>query len=122
LTTFSLEGAIPIGTLSSDFPNDRYEANYFIGCNFLKDQNFYVGGDIPGPTDNYQIEWFLTNESNFMSQLDTQTHFVLTNKMGFGNYSSWLRLNLQIFHRPPFSEYVGTLVNQVPFWLEVFGV
>jgi hypothetical protein len=81
-----------------------------------------VGGDIPGPTDNYQIEWSLTNESNFMPQLDNQTRFVLTNESGAVNYTSWLRLNLLIFHRPPFSEYVGTLVNQVPFWLEVFGV
>jgi hypothetical protein len=38
------------------------------------------------------------------------------------SYSYWLRLNLIIFHRPPFSEYVGTLVNQVPLWLEGFGI
>jgi hypothetical protein len=124
LTTFSIEGAMPLGTVSPDFPNDRYEANYYIGSNFLNpNSDFYVGGDIPGPTDNYQIAWSLTNESNFMSRLDNLTRFMLTNNSPeIEKYTSWFRLNLQIFHRPPFSEYVGTLVNQVPLGLEVFGV
>ncbi|MGD0451477.1 MAG: hypothetical protein ABSA79_10550 [Candidatus Bathyarchaeia archaeon] len=123
LTTFSIQGAIPIGNNSADFPNDRYEGNYFIGCNFLKaDQNFYVGGDIPGPTNNYQIEWSLTDASNFASQLNNQTTFMLAlSGINLGNYTTWFRLNLLIFHRPPFSEYVGTLVNQVPFGLELFA-
>jgi hypothetical protein len=121
LTNFFIEGAIPIGTVSSDFPNDRYEANYFIGCNFIdKNKDVSLGGAIPGPTGNYQIAWSLTSEPSFESQLSDQTHFWLNDTLP--KYSHWLRLNLIIFHRPPFSEYVGTLINGVPLWLNCFGV
>jgi hypothetical protein len=79
LTNFFIEGAIPLGTISSDFPNDRYEANYFIGCNFItENESISLGGAIPGPTDNYQISWDLTTEPTFKSQLSDQTRFFLT--------------------------------------------
>ncbi len=119
VTTFSIEGPVPLGTLSDDFPNDKYEANYFIGCNFLS-QNSTVGlgGNIPGPTDNYQASWSLENDNTFASQVNQIPSFALNE---IGNVTCWLRLSLSIFHRPPFASFVGVLVNQVPLWLDIFG-
>lgn len=119
LTTFSVEGPVPLGTLSDDFPNDRYEANYFVGCNFLSQNSpFELGGNIPGPTDNYQASWSLENDSTFASQVNQIPPFALND---IGNVTCWLKLSLSIFHRPPFASFVGVLVNQVPLWLGIFG-
>jgi hypothetical protein len=125
ITTFSIDGAVPLGTVSSDFPNDRYEANYYIGCNFLPENATFAmmpNGNIPGPTDNYQVSWSLSPEPNFTSTFDNLTRFALNNTIISQDITSWFHLNLLIFHRPPFSQYVGILVDQVPFWLETFGV
>ena len=119
LTTFSVEGPVPLGTLSDDFPNDKYEANYFIGCNFLsQNSTFKLGGNIPGPTDNYQASWSLENDNTFASQVNQIPSFALND---IGNVTCWLRLSLSIFHRLPFASFVGVLVNQVPLWLSMFG-
>jgi hypothetical protein len=119
LTTFSIEGPVPLGTLSDDFPNDKYEANYFIGCNFLsQNSTFELGGNIPGPTDNYQASWSLRNDNTFASQVNQIPSFALND---IGNVTCWLKLSLSIFHRPPFASFVGVLVNQVPLWLGIFG-
>jgi len=119
LTTFSIEGPVPLGTLSDDFPNDKYEANYFIGCNFLsQNSTFELGGNIPGPTDNYQASWSLRNDNTFASQVNQIPSSALND---VGNVTCWLRLSLSIFHRPPFASFVGVLVNQVPLWLGIFG-
>jgi hypothetical protein len=118
-TTFLIEGPIPLGILSDDFPNDKYEANYFIGCNFLsQNSSIGLGGSIPGPNDNYQASWSLSIDTNFTSRLHEIPAFALND---IGNMTCWLKLNLSIFHRPPFPTFVGVLVNQVPLWLGIFG-
>jgi hypothetical protein len=116
-----VDGPLPLGTVSADFPNDRYEANYYVGCNFLPiHSEISLGGNIPGPTDNYQASWSLNNDTTFLPALSKNAPPVVLNDTKNMNY--WLKLNLVIFHRPPFPEYVGVLVNQVPLWLGVFGV
>jgi hypothetical protein len=118
-TTFSIDGPMPLGTVSEDFPNDKYEANYFIGCNFLSQNSMIaLGGNIPGPTDNYQASWSLDNDAAFTSRLSEIPAFALND---IGNMTCWLKLSLSIFHRPPFAAFVGVLVNQVPLWLNISG-
>jgi hypothetical protein len=118
-TTFSIEGPVPLGIASDDFPNDRYEANYFLGCNFIsQNSSIWLGANIPGPTDNYQASWNLQNDTDFASRLQEIPAFALND---IGNMTCWLKLSLSIFHRPPFATFVGTLVNQVPLCLSIFG-
>lgn len=119
-TTFSLESPLPLGTISDDFPNDRYEANYFIGCNFLSPNHLIdLGGVIPGPTDNYQASWELRTDPTFKDRVLTLPLFALN---GLQDLTHWFRLHLSIFHRPVFQEYMEILVKQVPSTLKLFGV
>ena len=118
-TTFFIEGPLPLGTISDDFPNDRYEANYFVGCNFLpQNLSLEFSGNLPGPTDNYQASWELRTDSEFPDKLLNLPPVVLDDLEGL---THWFKLHLSIFHRPPFPEYVGVLVKDVPFWLRLFG-
>jgi hypothetical protein len=96
-TTFFIEGALPLGTVASDFPNDRYEATYLIGCNFLQqNDHVYIHGDIPGPSENYQASWSLTSDFDVASKLNEIPQFARNDVTGI---SCWMEMNLQIFHR-----------------------
>jgi hypothetical protein len=118
-TRFYIETPLPIGVLSGDFPDDEYAANYFIGCNFItQNASIDLGGNIPGPTDNYQVSWTLSSDPNFSEVVSQLPSPALTD---LNNITHWLRLRLHIFHRPQFHEYLGILMKQVPSSLEVFG-
>ena len=122
VTTFSIDYPLPIATAGGAFPNDGYNATYYIGCNFLlPNQNLHFGADIPGPTDNYQASWSLDSYPEFTQKL--QSEFPVPPSYGsVGNETLWMKLDLTIFHRQPFQQYLDTLVNTVPAGLEVFGV
>lgn len=118
-TIFSIETPLPLGAISDDFPNDKYEATYFMGCNFLdKNVSMELGANIPGPTSNYQATWTLSTYPEFFNELKEIPSSALDQ---IKDMTCWFKLRLSIFHRQPFPEYVGILVNQVPLCLNIFG-